>query len=113
MENEKAHGSAGQRLLLKPLLSSSSLKITFEAETDSCTLIVDERGEVKKLPAIELSDLIFYGERKEILQLLDGDMSLQQLISRGQVKVKGSFRALLRLEAVLWLTNGFFRKMIT
>ncbi|MDM5299398.1 SCP2 sterol-binding domain-containing protein [Bacillus pumilus] len=113
MENVKAHGNTGQRLLLKPLLSSSSLKITFEAETDSCTLIVDERGEVKKLPAIELSDLTFYGEKKEILQLLDGDMSLQQLISRGHVKVKGSFRALLRLEAVLWLTNGFFRKMIT
>ncbi|MGE6630001.1 SCP2 sterol-binding domain-containing protein [Bacillus sp. NPDC077027] len=113
MKNVNANGNAKQRFLLKPLLSSSSLKITFEAESDSCTLIVDERGQVEKLPTIELSDLTFYGEKKEILQLLDGDLSLQQLINRGQVKVKGSFRALLRLEAVLWLTNGFFRKMIT
>lgn len=65
MEKVKTHGNTGQRLLLKPLLSSSSLKITFEAETDSCTLIVDERGEVKKLPAIELSDLIFMVREKK------------------------------------------------
>lgn len=98
------------RLFLKPLLSKSPLLITFAGEREIISLSINEEGTMaQRSPAEgEKSHLVFFGDQHEIIRLLQGDIPLQQLVQSGKVKVKGSFRALLRLEAILWLTDGFF-----
>ncbi|KAA6450572.1 SCP2 sterol-binding domain-containing protein [Bacillus swezeyi] len=96
-------------LFLKPLLSTTALLITFQGEKEAFTLAINEQGEMEKSAIPKNAHLTFFGEQSEIIDLLHGDISLQQLVQRGTVKVKGSFRALLKLEAILWLTDGFFK----
>ncbi|NPC94101.1 hypothetical protein HOO54_18210 [Bacillus sp. WMMC1349] len=95
--------------MLKPLLSTTVLFITFQEEKEDFTLAINEKGEMKKIFSVEKPHLTFLGERNEIIDLLHGDISLQHLVELGTIKVKGSFRALLKLEAILWLTDGFFK----
>lgn len=99
----------GKALFLKPLLSTTALLITFQGEKEAFTLAINEKGEMEKYSPVEKAYLTFFGEQSEIIDLLHGDISLQHLVQRGTVKVKGSFRALLKLEAILWLTDGFFK----
>ncbi|KMM56785.1 hypothetical protein ACH95_16890 [Bacillus glycinifermentans] len=94
---------------LKPLLSTTALLITFQAEKEAFTVTINEQGEMEKSSPVEKAHLTFFGEQSEIIDLLHGDISLQNLVQRGTIKVKGSFRALLKLEAILWLTDGFFK----
>jgi hypothetical protein len=103
-------GTTKNRLFLKPLLSKSPLLITFAGEQELITISINDDGIMaQRSPAEgEKSHLVFFGNQHEIIGLLQGDIPLQQLVQSGKVKVKGSFRALLRLEAILWLTNGFF-----
>ncbi|ALC82289.1 MULTISPECIES: hypothetical protein [Bacillus] len=98
------------RLFLKPLLSKSPLLIAFAGEREIISISINEEGLMaQRSPSEgEKSHLVFFGEQHEIICLLQGDIPLQQLVQSGTVKVKGSFRALLRLEAILWLTDGFF-----
>lgn len=103
-------GKPKNRLFLKPLITKSPLLITFAGERELITLSINDDGiMVQKTPSEgEKSHLVFFGNQHEIIGLLQGDIPLQQLVQSGKVKVKGSFRALLRLEAILWLTDGFF-----
>ncbi|MBT2574785.1 SCP2 sterol-binding domain-containing protein [Bacillus sp. ISL-51] len=110
MEKIEVLENDGQHLFLKPLLHTSTLLITFQGETEALTVSINGQGEMRKTAAsAEESHLTFYGNQTEIIHLLHGDISLQKLIQSGRLKVKGSFRALLKLEAILWLTNGFFQ----
>ncbi|KYD06157.1 SCP2 sterol-binding domain-containing protein [Bacillus atrophaeus] len=111
MEKTEVLEEEYQRLFLKPLLNASTLLITFQGETEAFTFSINERGEMKKISQPKTSNLTFYGNQEEIIHLLHGDTSLQNLIQSGSLKVKGSFRALLKLEAILWLTNGFFQRV--
>lgn len=110
MEKIEVSENDGQHLFLKPLLNASTLLITFQGETEALTVSINGQGEMRKTSVSkEKSNLTFYGNQTEIIHLLHGDVSLQKLIQSGKLKVKGSFRALLKLEAILWLTNGFFQ----
>lgn len=114
MEKAEVLEDEYQHLFLKPLLNASTLLITFqgEAEAEALTVSINEQGEMKKVSPPQTSNLTFYGNQTEIIDLLHGDISLQHLIQSGSLKVKGSFRALLKLEAILWLTNGFFQRIL-
>ncbi|MBD0407605.1 SCP2 sterol-binding domain-containing protein [Bacillus sp. 1021] len=110
MEKIEVLENDGQHLFLKPLLNASTLLITFQGEKEALTVSINGQGEMRKTAVSkEKSNLTFYGNQAEIIHLLHGDVSLQKLIQSGKLKVKGSFRALLKLEAILWLTNGFFQ----
>ncbi|ADM39238.1 SCP2 sterol-binding domain-containing protein [Bacillus spizizenii ATCC 6633 = JCM 2499] len=112
MEKAEVLEDEYQHLFLKPLLNASTLLITFQGETEALTVSINEQGEMKKISSPQTSNLTFYGNQAEIIHLLHGDISLQHLIQSGSLKVKGSFRALLKLEAILWLTNGFFQRIL-
>ncbi|MCI4138378.1 SCP2 sterol-binding domain-containing protein [Bacillus vallismortis] len=111
MEKAEVLEDEYQHLFLRPLLSASTLLITFQGETEALTVSINELGEMKEISQRQTSNLTFYGNQSEIIHLLHGDISLQHLIQSGSLKVKGSFRALLKLEAILWLTNGFFQRI--
>ncbi|AMK73692.1 SCP2 sterol-binding domain-containing protein [Bacillus subtilis] len=112
MEKAEVLEDEYQHLFLKPLLNASTLLITFQGEAEALTVSINEQGEMKKVSPPQTSNLTFYGNQTEIIDLLHGDISLQHLIQSGSLKVKGSFRALLKLEAILWLTNGFFQRVL-
>lgn len=91
MEKAEVLEDEYQHLFLKPLLNASTLLITFQGEAEALTVSINEQGEMKKVSPPQTSNLTFYGNQTEIIDLLHGDISLQHLIQSGSLKVKGSF----------------------
>lgn len=93
---------------LKPLLSTTALLITFKGEKEAFTLMINERGEMEKSTPVEKAHLTFLESKAKLLTFFM-ETSHCRILFSGKIKVKGSFRALLKLEAILWLTDGFFK----
>lgn len=111
MEKAEVLEDEYQHLFLKPLLNASTLLITFQGETEALTVSINEQGEMKNFFAPNVQpDLLRKPSRNH--SFIARRHFLQHLIQSGSLKVKGSFRALLKLEAILWLTNGFFQRIL-
>ncbi|WP_019243824.1 MULTISPECIES: alkyl sulfatase C-terminal domain-containing protein [Bacillus] len=50
--------------------------------------------------------ILIFGEKKELEQLLCGEISLRQLQRLNKIKIQGNYRQVLLLEALLLLSRG-------
>jgi hypothetical protein len=62
-----------------------------------CTLLYD--------PSENFTECEIYGEIETVQQLLSGERKLRSLMQKGRLQVKASFRTLLLLEALFYLTK--------
>lgn len=89
--------------LIKPLFPSIPLIIACESKHSKCYFQLDIEGLKCMETAPETVHLKMTGNDGQMKDLLTGQLKLQQLMELKAIKVEGTFRDILRLEAILSL----------
>ncbi|WP_175640556.1 SCP2 sterol-binding domain-containing protein [Metabacillus schmidteae] len=89
---------------IKPILTNRNLIVEIKA-TNKSSYFLELSSKNSNVLASRPSNVDFYieGEEQDIKEMLENKISLKQLISLGCIKIKGSYRDFLKLDALIKL----------
>lgn len=90
---------------IKPILTNRKLVVEIAAKNSGnyyLELCSERSNILTSCP--QIVDIVIEGKKEDIEDLLDNKISLKQLISLGDISIKGSYRDYLKLDALIKLT---------
>lgn len=86
-----------------PLLEDESISVKFcSPEYDGITMYINKQDVWLDYKNTERPLLIINGEVTSLLELVEGRTRLQVLQKRGEIKVEGKFRNILKMESLIY-----------
>ncbi|MBO9130731.1 hypothetical protein [Bacillus sp. 165] len=90
---------------IQPLLPIEEKVIVFRSEHESCSLHFSKNGTFVSENTI--GHLLLSAKEEELLAVVKGHTRLQQLIRRGEIEIKGTYRNVLLAESVFYICKPF------
>ena len=89
---------------IKPILTNRNLIVEIRAKNKTSYFLELSSKDSNVLASRPSNvDFCIEGEEEDIEEMLENKISLKQLISLGSIKIKGSYRDFLKLDAIIKL----------